>query len=95
MVARGQTMSDGQKKILSDGREAAKERTRIVGFPLGCVVRVNHPVDRQHHGQEGTVGEHNLGEVGVRFTKGGPSIWYRPQDLVRVPKIRGRASAAS
>lgn len=84
MVARSQAMTEEQRKAMSDGRAAAKERTRIVGFPLGCVVRVNHPRDRQYHGKEGIVGEHNMGEVGVRFAKGGPSIWYRPTDLERV-----------
>jgi len=83
MVARGEKLSAAQRQKMTDGRAAAKEAGRIVGLPVRCVVRVNTPRELRYHGKTGTVSEHNLGEVGVRFG-GGPAVWFLPDMLIRV-----------
>ena len=73
MVARGGKLSAEQRQKMTEGRVAAKEAGRIIGFPVRCAVRVNTPREPRYHGKTGTVSEHNLGEIGVRFSVGGPA----------------------
>lgn len=84
MVARGKTLSEEQRRAMTEGRERAKEAGRIVGFPVRCAVRVDTPQEPRFHGKTGTVSEHNLGEIGVRFSAGGPAVWFLPNMLIRV-----------
>lgn len=88
MVTRGQTMSEEQKKVLAAGREQAKVRQRIVGFPVGCKVKVVRDRHRIYLDRVGTVSEHNMGEVGVQFTASGAAVWFKPADLARIKEVR-------
>jgi hypothetical protein len=84
MVARGAKISEARRRAMLEGREAAKVRARIVGFPVECRVRVNTPREMRFNGKVGTVSEHNLGECGVRFSTGSPSVWFLPEQLIRL-----------
>jgi hypothetical protein len=84
MVARGTKISDDRRQAIAAGREAAKERSRIVGFPVRSKVRVQTPGEARFDGKVGTVSEHNMGECGVRFAVGTPAVWFLPEQLVRV-----------
>lgn len=77
-------MSDGQKEAIAAGRERAKERKRIIGFPVGCKVIVRHANAREYDGRVGTVTEHHMGEVGVQFVVSAAALWFLPEHLVRV-----------
>ena len=83
MVARGRTLSAEQKQKMNDGRVAAKKAARIIGFPVDCEVRVDTPGEPRYHGKTGTVTEHNLGEIGVRFGSSA-AVWFLPNMLIRV-----------
>lgn len=84
MVARGVKLSDERKRASAEGRAAARERERIIGFPVRCAVRVNTPREPRFNGRSGTVSEHNMGEVGVRFAPSEPAVWFLPEHLIRV-----------
>jgi hypothetical protein len=84
MVTRGGSLSDEQKLRIAAGRVQAKERKRIIGFPVGAKVIVRHPPARGYDGRVGTVSEHLMGEVGVQFTTGSSAVWFMPDQLVRV-----------
>lgn len=84
MVARGTKISPERRQAMIEGREAAKERERIVGFPVRCAVRVNTPREPRFNNKVGTVSEHNMGEVGVRFVASEPAVWFLPKQLIRV-----------
>jgi hypothetical protein len=84
MVARGVAVSEERKQAMAEGRAAARERARIVGFPVKCKVRVETPREPRYHGRVGTVSEHNEGEIGVRFVQSDPAVWFLPGQLVRL-----------
>ena len=84
MVARGAAITSERRKAMADGRAAAKEKSRIVGFPVKCKVRVNTPREPRYHGKVGTISEHNEGECGVRFVQSDAAVWFLPSQLVRL-----------
>ena len=84
MVTRGGALSDEQRQLMAAGREKAKERKRIIGFPVGCKVIVRHPPAGSYHQRVGTVSEHHMGELGVVFTTGSAAVWFMPNQLTRV-----------
>jgi hypothetical protein len=47
------------------------------------------PDVRRWAGQRGTVVEFNAGEVGVALVKGSPLVWFRPQELIKMPRWEG------
>jgi hypothetical protein len=94
MVARGEKISAEQRQKMTDGLLAAKERKRIIGFPLGCRVRVNTPNEPHYHGKVGEVSSHNMGEAGVSFG-GGTAVWFMPDTLIRVPNEKRNQNGGS
>jgi hypothetical protein len=69
--------SDEQKAAMQAGRERAKVRNRILGFPLGATVKV-HDHTRWNN-EVGVVFEHNGPEVGVKIRS--TQIWCLPKEL--------------
>lgn len=88
MVTRGQTMSEERKKLIAAGREQARVRQRITGYPVGCRVRVISDAARSYKDRVGTVSEHNMGEVGVLFGVGGSAVWFAPAQLTRIREVQ-------
>jgi len=47
------------------------------------------PDVRGYSGRRGAVVEFNAGEVGVALVKGSPLVWFRPQELIKMPRWEG------